>query len=127
MEEQTKYQSIDFSVGAYDAKNEPVRQMVLDVFICPSYAGAESPISCYAACHHDVEAPIDADNHGVFFLNSHIAYDDLHDGAGYTLFFGEKLTNSSTDLGWLTGTSATLRNTSATCTLPGPPRGRGRL
>lgn len=63
----------------------------------------------YMGCHHDVEAPIDADNHGVLFLNSRIAYDDIGDGLGYTLLAGEAL--GSTTLGWASGTRATLRNT----------------
>ena len=67
-------------------------------------------MSSYAACHHDEEAPIDATNHGVFFLNSRVTYDDLKDGAAYTLFLGEKRTREAIDLGWLSGTPATLRN-----------------
>jgi prepilin-type processing-associated H-X9-DG protein len=57
-----------------------------------------------------VEAPIDTNNKGVFFLNSRIMRDDLKDGAAYTLFLGEKFPDNF-DLGWLSGTSATLRNT----------------
>ena len=43
----------------------------------------------YAGCHHDVEAPIDADNHGVLYLNSHVGYDDITDGPAYTILLGE--------------------------------------
>ena len=43
----------------------------------------------YAACHHDVEAPIDADNHGVFYLNSRTRYDDITDGPAFTILVGE--------------------------------------
>ena len=57
-----------------------------------------------------MEAPIDVDNRGVFFLNSQITRDDLKDGAAYTLFIGEKHVDDA-DLGWLSGTSGTLRNT----------------
>ena len=39
----------------------------------------------YAGCHHDVEAPIDADNHGVLYLNSRVRLDDIPDGAAYTI------------------------------------------
>jgi prepilin-type processing-associated H-X9-DG protein len=57
-----------------------------------------------------VEAPIDTDNHGVFFLNSRVTRDDLKDGAAHTLFIGEKI-QTDADLGWISGTPSTLRNT----------------
>ncbi len=69
-------------------------------------------MSSYAGCHHDVEAPIDVKNHGVFFLNSRITRDDITDGTSFTIFFGEKKIQDD-DLGWLSGTRATLRNTGA--------------
>jgi prepilin-type processing-associated H-X9-DG protein len=62
--------------------------------------------------HHDTEAPIDVNNNGVFFLNSRIGYDDVTDGSAYTLFMGEKIIEPG-DLGWMSGTKATLRNTGA--------------
>ena len=113
LEEPAVYRSIDFSLGAYDPKNDAARQQVLEVLHCPSI-GMALPISDYAACHHDREAPIDEDDSGVFFLNSRVTYDDLEDGAKHTLFIGEKLGDPTYDLGWLSGTPATLRNT-------GPP------
>jgi prepilin-type processing-associated H-X9-DG protein len=67
-------------------------------------------MSSYAGCHHDVESPIDADNHGVFFLNSHVRSRELEHGTSHTIFVGEKLTRKG-DLGWMSGTRATLRNT----------------
>ncbi len=66
--------------------------------------------SSYAACHHDVEAPIDSDNHGVFFLNSHVCRRDIPDGTAHTIYVGERLMTPD-DLGWMSGTRATLRNT----------------
>jgi prepilin-type processing-associated H-X9-DG protein len=73
----------------------------------------DSPASSYAGVHHDKEAPIDADNTGVLFLNSRLAFEDLRDGAAYTFFIGEKGMTTGDDLGWLSGTRATLRNTGA--------------
>ena len=67
-------------------------------------------MTSYAGVHHDVEAPIAADNHGVLFLNSHVRYEDVTDGTSQTLFVGEKL-NDGLDLGWASGTRASLRNT----------------
>jgi hypothetical protein len=67
--------------------------------------------SNYAGCHHDAEAPIDKDNHGLLFLNSRIRYADIFDGSSQTILLGEAL-NRSDELGWVSGTRATLRNTS---------------
>ena len=115
VEEQVTFQHVDFAVGAYDKKNEPVLKTWIDLFACPSDGrrdwSSEGPFpSNYAGCHHDVEAPIDADNHGVFFLNSHVHSRDISDGATHTLFVGEKIVDGD-DLGWMSGTRATLRNT----------------
>ena len=69
------------------------------------------PGSSYAGCHHDVEAPIDVDNHGVFFLNSRVSHDGLTDGSAFTIFVGEKRNQAWDAGGWMSGTRATLRNT----------------
>ncbi|MDZ7618271.1 MAG: DUF1559 domain-containing protein, partial [Patescibacteria group bacterium] len=66
-------------------------------------------VSTYAGCHHDVESPIDADNHGVFFLNSHVSTYEIPDGASHTITVGEK--RDDAELGWMSGTRDTLRNT----------------
>ena len=59
--------------------------------------------SNYAGCHNDVETPIDVDNNGVLFLNSHISAHDVTDGTSNTIYVGEKLSDQS-DLGWMSGT-----------------------
>ena len=110
LEERAVYNTMDLSLSAYHAKNDPARQTSVELLVCPSNPAGTWPYSNYAGCHHDVEAPIDADNRGVFFLNSHLTRDDLKDGAAYTLFLGEKMPDD-TDLGWISGTSSTLRNT----------------
>ena len=46
----------------------------------------------------------------MLFLNSHVSGDDIPDGAGHTIFVGEKIVTAD-DLGWMSGTRATLRNT----------------
>ncbi|HUY33935.1 MAG TPA: DUF1559 domain-containing protein [Pirellulales bacterium] len=122
VEQPNAFRHLDFSVGAYAPKNLAVRQMVLHVLECPSSSAGFAPSgvgeSHYAGCHHDVEAPIDADNHGVFHLNSFVGFDDILDGRAQTIFFGEKTFSLSNfqrttggDLGWLSGTRAMLRNT----------------
>ncbi len=116
IEEETIFKNIDIEAGAYDEKNASVRTISISSFTCPSSRwgggwGEEDrlALSNYAGCHHDVEAPIDADNHGVFFLNSRISAEDIPDGTTHTIFIGEKL--GEVDLGWMSGTRATLRNT----------------
>jgi len=111
-EQGNTYRHIDNTVGVYAPQNAPVRAMEIATLICPSepsmpWSGGGSN---YAGCHHDVEAPIDVDNNGVFFLNSHLNYEDIRDGAAHTIFLGEKRLESA-DLGWMSGTRATLRNT----------------
>jgi prepilin-type processing-associated H-X9-DG protein len=70
-------------------------------------------VSSYAACHHDVEAPIANNNAGVFFHNSAITPKAVRDGLSQTIFLGEKAVEvgGRTELGWMSGTRATLRNT----------------
>lgn len=110
LEEPAVYNSMDLSLSAYHQKNDRARQTSIMMLICPSNPAGFWPYSNYAGCHHDVEAPIDAENRGVFFLNSRITRDDLKDGAAYTLFLGERMVDDY-DLGWISGTSSTLRNT----------------
>jgi prepilin-type N-terminal cleavage/methylation domain-containing protein/prepilin-type processing-associated H-X9-DG protein len=110
LEERLLYENIDTSLSAYHQKNDRARQTIVQQLLCPSSAEDDWPYSNYAGCHHDVEAPIDANNRGVLFLNSRITRDDIKDGTAYTLFLGEKLVDNF-DLGWISGTSSTLRNT----------------
>ncbi len=110
LDEGNVYEKIDFSAGVYDEKNAPVRKQRLVALFCPSEIEQSMPTSNYAGCHHDIEAPIDADNHGVLFLNSRIADVDIRDGSSHTIFLGEKIIHPA-DLGWMSGTRATLRNT----------------
>jgi len=112
IEETNAYRHIDQSVGVYDPKNAAVRASELTILECPTSVEnhAANPSSNYAAVHHDVEAPINTDNHGTFFLNSRLRHDDISDGLSHTIFIGEKLIDPK-DLGWMSGTRATLRNT----------------
>jgi prepilin-type N-terminal cleavage/methylation domain-containing protein/prepilin-type processing-associated H-X9-DG protein len=114
LEQRNAYNAVDFSASAYGPANATVRNWGTKVFLCPtdsfSWSSVGLGMSNYAGCHHDLEAPIDADNHGVVFLNSHVSLAAITDGSSQTLLVGEKLLTSA-DLGWLSGTRATLRNT----------------
>jgi prepilin-type N-terminal cleavage/methylation domain-containing protein/prepilin-type processing-associated H-X9-DG protein len=112
LEQRNAFRKVDFGAGVYDAANSTVRAHVISSLLCPSRAGA-GVVSAYAACHHHVEAPIAADNKGVFFLNSNIRYDDITDGSSFTIFVSEK-SAAAGDLGWMSGTNSTLRNTGTT-------------
>lgn len=137
-------QYLDHDVSVYAPENSTIRAIEVRIFICPS-ANPEGSASRnwfvkplagpwpatvaprpgppgvaagnYAGCHHDVEAPIDVDNHGVLFLNSQIRTQDVSDGTFCTFFVGEKLRDAD-DLGWLSGTRATLRNTGSPINAP---------
>lgn len=110
LEQRVAYRHIDRSVSVYDPKNSAVRELEPSLFRCPSSSAVRGGRMNYAGVHHDVEAPIDVDNNGVFFLNSKVAYLDVSDGASQTLFLGEKQLEIG-DLGWMSGTRSSLRNT----------------
>ena len=122
LEEANVYTAVDQQLSVYDEKNEPARSMRLEILTCPSStAMSDIAVSDYAGVHHDVEAPINVDQHGVLFLNSGLSHDDVTDGMRYTLFFGEKISEEDDDLGWMSGTRATLRNTGTPMNLTAPP------
>jgi prepilin-type N-terminal cleavage/methylation domain-containing protein len=91
VEQGNTYRSINFQAGVYAPINLPVREMGFGVLACASQR-SDGPASDYVGCHHNVEAPIDADNLGVLFLNSSVRFDQITDGRSHTLFIGEKLT-----------------------------------
>lgn len=130
LEEEVTYRHIDFGVSVYDDKNKPVRAVPIETLYCPS---ADDPareffLTSYAGCHNDLEAPIDIDNTGVFFLNSSIRPKDVSDGNSHTLFIGEKFCDPDVDLGWMSGTRSTLRNTGGPINIEGPKwRRYGRI
>ncbi len=121
---------LDRKAGIYEANNLTARAMSIPVLLCPSDTGyrpsrffgtpatpgvslstVPSPsTSGYAACHSDIEVPIDAKNSGAFFLNSHLRAEDIEDGLGHTIFVGE-IRQGGNELGWASGTRASIRNT----------------
>ena len=126
LEQKNAYNLIDRSVGVYAPKNAPVRRLGIGCLTCPSQSVSSYGYSSYAGVYHDAEAPIDADNRGVFFRNSRVRYDDVTDGSAYTLFLGEKISEPG-DLGWMSGTNATLRNTGTPLNVTGFSNGRANF
>ncbi len=121
IEEGNAYRHINPQLSVYHKDHQGVRELGIPTLICPSEGRfATEPASNYAGCHHDVEAPIDANNNGVFFLNSRLGRDDISDGLTYTIFLGEKRTDEKLELGWMSGTRATLRNTGTPIGMTGP-------
>lgn len=123
------FSHLDWSRGIYDQpapdpERNPlgihVREMVLSILLCPSSPDGpviDAPgqssrvaLSSFAACTGGTEHPIDADNDGVFYLNSLTRYRDIGDGASNTIFVGEKFSFEGSQ-GWASGTRSTLRNT----------------
>ncbi|SMP58608.1 prepilin-type N-terminal cleavage/methylation domain-containing protein [Neorhodopirellula lusitana] len=103
---------IDRTVSIYDQANAAVLELSYPGVKCPSSGNPSANFigtSSYVGLHHPTETPIDEMNNGVFVLNTRITRDDISDGLSNTAFVSEKLPDAS-DLGWLSGTRATLRN-----------------
>jgi prepilin-type N-terminal cleavage/methylation domain-containing protein/prepilin-type processing-associated H-X9-DG protein len=104
----------DDATGLYARENLTARSITIATLLCPSDGGPHVrpdgvAMNNYAGCHNDLEAPIGARDKGVFFLNSRVGYEDIPDGTSNTIFLGEKK-RYTLDLGWASGTRATLRN-----------------
>ncbi len=126
LDQKATARNLNFDVGVYDPANTTTRSVLINTLGCPSAIGptrmdavpgpgnpgpgSTPALTNYAAVYADAEVPIDLKNNGCFFLNSRIRYEDLEDGSAQTLFVGEKGTEG-TELGWASGTRATLRNT----------------
>ena len=119
IEQQNVYEHIDFTKSVYDPLNAAVRQQPVNTFICPSDPGnrlagngtsALAAVTSYCGIHNDFETPIDVKQNGVLFLNSSVRYEQIRDGSSNTIFVMESRLNGGSDLGWISGTKASLRN-----------------
>lgn len=121
LDERVAYGSIKHSQSIYSSANASVRMYSFSTLHCPSdnVAGAHTN---YAGSHDSREVPIDVTNNGTLFLNSAIRFDDIIDGATHTILAGEKIISEG-ELGWASGTRATLRNTGSLFATKGLPFG----
>jgi len=108
IEQNNAYRLLDHKQSIYAAANIPVRAHEISLLHCHS-SSTIGAYTNYAGIHHDRESPIDADNNGMFFLNSFVLAKDVEDGLSHTAMISEKL-NDQVDLGWSSGTRASLRN-----------------
>lgn len=117
IEMRTVYDMFDQQAGAYAPVNAPIRAVHVSLLMCPSFPGSEKnendtiAFGTYAGCHDGSETPINDDNNGMLFLNSNLRYSDILDGSSQTMLMSEMFPLESS-LGWVSGTRATLRNTS---------------
>lgn len=117
MEGRALYDHMDPAAGAYAEVNALARAAIVPCLQCPSDGrsflnemGTVARTS-YVGCYDASEVPIDVDNNGLLFLNSKVRFADIYDGSSNTILVAEALTNPE-GLGWMSGTRATLRNTS---------------
>lgn len=120
MEQRNLFEMIDFESSAYSGTNNQVRATQLVTMQCPSDYNAvynidgigQTVASSYAACYGGTDEPISTKNNGLLYLNSSTMFREIRDGSSNTLLAGEKVhPRQGKDLGWMSGTVATLRNT----------------
>lgn len=111
--EQNQFGGLNARLGVSAPENAAILQRVPPEFSCPAASSTE-PFG-YAGVHHDRLSPIDADNNGVLFLNSHVRFEELVDGLHQTLLLGE-----ATEVRWAEGSAGSLRNFGVPYAEPGP-------
>ena len=120
MEQTHVFRAIDFTESAYSESNARVRQTQIKVLKCPSdykpvyqIEGVGTVIaSSYAGSFGGEDTAITSESNGLLFLNSSVTREQIRDGSANTILLGEKsFPRQTADLGWMSGTAATLRNT----------------
>ena len=108
MDQANLYKTIDPNQDIYLQTQIDFTRMSPPGLRCPSSPLAMSDSnSSYAGCHNDLEAPINADDNGMLFLNSSVRLNDVADGQQYTLFASEYRDSG----GWQVGSRMSMRNT----------------
>ena len=114
LEQSNAFNRVDFKNSVYAPQNAAVRAHRIPVAICPSdhgfRTGTTIAVTNYCGVHNDFEAPINVKQNGVMYLNSSVGYEQIPDGSSNTIFVMESRLDMGSDLGWMSGTRATLRN-----------------
>ncbi|MFO1002283.1 MAG: DUF1559 domain-containing protein [Planctomycetaceae bacterium] len=112
IEQAAIFGSINFNESVYAPANMGARAMSIPAFQCPSDNRQSVGGSSYAGCFGGNDVAIDMNNNGLLFLNSGVGYQEIRDGASNTILAGERImVPGLRDLGWMSGTMSTLRNT----------------
>ncbi|MDD3585899.1 MAG: DUF1559 domain-containing protein [Thermoguttaceae bacterium] len=93
------YNTIDFTHSIYSEANQScwLGSALLNstILFCPNDSGRylqHTPVNVnYAACHGNIETPVDSDNNGAFVLNGKIHSGEIPRGTTNTLFIGETI------------------------------------
>lgn len=114
--EQPLAEQVEWKLSCYDPANWPVAVAEITTLQCASdwtYEQGAVGISSYAGVFDGRMRPIDEESRGLLIANRFLSRDDVPDGFTYTLLAGEKTVRGATetDLGWTSGTRATLRTT----------------
>jgi prepilin-type N-terminal cleavage/methylation domain-containing protein/prepilin-type processing-associated H-X9-DG protein len=110
------WQQFNPQYGIYDPGNANLAGLSIPGHSCPASVNDLSGglfATSYAGCSGGADVPLKQDNNGIFFLNSAISSTQIHDGHSNTIMVGERIAGqvpSGSDLGWSSGTSASLRN-----------------
>ena len=112
IEQAALFGTINFNESVYAPANAGARAVSISSFQCPSDDRQSVGASSYAGCFGGNDVAIDMNNNGLLFLNSGVGYQEIRDGASNTILAGEKIMVAGLrDLGWMSGTMSTLRNT----------------
>ena len=114
LELSSTFRHFDFQEGIYAPRNLAPQQKRIAILLCPSndhyHLVGDRGRSHYVGVHNSNAHPIDVDNDGTMFLNSHVRDAEITDGLSNTFLVGETNDNS-TLWSWAAGTNDTIRNT----------------
>lgn len=107
-------ETFDYGKSVYALSNRKLGLTVKNRFLqCPS-SWYDGPNSHFVGIHDGRKVPIDSSNRGAFIANRFLVRDDFPDGLGHTMFLSEIFIDPNAplpSLGWMSGTSVTLRTT----------------
>ncbi|WP_164101443.1 DUF1559 family PulG-like putative transporter [Candidatus Laterigemmans baculatus] len=117
LDQRALFGQVAWTHSSYDPVNRSVATTELSLVSCPSdyvyFSGNSIQYSSYAGVYDGQLRPLDEESRGLLIANRFLSRDDVPDGLAYTLLAGEKalIDSQETDLGWTSGTRATLRTT----------------